>query len=598
MKLQNLLSVLALLLLAACGGGGNNGDGDNNGLNAPAPTLNIAVKQIQLSWLSVDGADHYRVLYNPDGASGFSIVSDADNITDTHLDIEIPVHKFDWLSAQYLVEACDAGNTACVSSNNLTVNPADSIAAIGYVKASNTGTLDRFGFALALSGDGSTMAVGAYGEDSGTSGINTTPDEGSNQSGAVYVFRNTAGSWAQEAYIKASNPGGNDYFGYSVALNNDGSVLAVGAYREDSSTTGINTAPDELAENSGAVYIFERNNNSWDEQAYIKHSNVSVSSEDDFFGFDVTLSDDGTVLAVGAYGEDSSYPGINPPTNEISSLSGAAFVFRQTAGVWAQEAMIKSSSPDVSDLFGKALTLSGDGKTLAVGAPREDSDTTGVNSTPNENIADAGAVYLFRYDSDWSQQAYIKPSNPWSTDYFGNAMALSSDGNTLAVAAYYDDSSTTGINSTPDLDAATSGAAYVFRYTTQWAEEAYIKPFYTEEAARFGYDIALSADGNTLAVGSESEDQNGSGINSIPTDLIYDSGSAYLFDFETASGWVQSAYIKSKLTREGDSFGAALALSDDGNILAVGAFGEDSSTTGIDSAPDDMASSAGAVYLY
>ena len=92
-------------------------------------------------------------------------------------------------------------------------------------------------------------------EDSSTTGINSTPNELASVSGAVYVFTRSGTTWTQQAYIKASNTGAIDSFGYSVAI--DGDTLAVGAMREDSSTTGINSAPDDLSEVSGAVYVFK-----------------------------------------------------------------------------------------------------------------------------------------------------------------------------------------------------------------------------------------------------------------------------------------------------------------------------------------------------
>ena len=105
-----------------------------------------------------------------------------------------------------------------------------------YIKASNTGSADRFGISLALSGD--TLAVGAYLEDSQATGVDG--DQSDNNlpgSGAVYVFTRSGATWSQQAYLKASNSGADDNFGYSVALSGD--TLAVGAYLEDSQATGI-----------------------------------------------------------------------------------------------------------------------------------------------------------------------------------------------------------------------------------------------------------------------------------------------------------------------------------------------------------------------
>jgi trimeric autotransporter adhesin len=123
-----------------------------------------------------------------------------------------------------------------------------------YLKASNTGAGDLFGTSVALSGD--TLAVGAFREDSGARGVGGDQDDNSaSDSGAVYVFRRSGTVWQQEAYIKASNTGADDYFGYSVALSGD--TLAVGAPYEDSAAQGVGgDQTDNTASDSGAVYIF------------------------------------------------------------------------------------------------------------------------------------------------------------------------------------------------------------------------------------------------------------------------------------------------------------------------------------------------------
>ena len=111
-----------------------------------------------------------------------------------------------------------------------------------YLKASNTGRGDLFGHSLGLSGDGSTLAVGATGEDSNARGIDGDQENNeARESGAVYVFtRNKEGEWKQQAYLKASNTGRGDLFGRSLGLSGDGSTLAVGADGEDSNAKGIN----------------------------------------------------------------------------------------------------------------------------------------------------------------------------------------------------------------------------------------------------------------------------------------------------------------------------------------------------------------------
>jgi hypothetical protein len=127
-----------------------------------------------------------------------------------------------------------------------------------YLKASNTDPADYFGASVALSADGSTLAVGAFIEDSAATGVDgTQSDNSAGWAGAVYVYTRSGTTWSQEAYVKASNTGADDHFGFSVALSGDGSTLAVGATGEDSTATGIGgDQTDNSANGAGAVYAY------------------------------------------------------------------------------------------------------------------------------------------------------------------------------------------------------------------------------------------------------------------------------------------------------------------------------------------------------
>ena len=169
-----------------------------------------------------------------------------------------------------------------------------------YLKASNTEDLDWFGWSLGLSGDGSTLAVGAIGEASNARGIDGDQENNeAERSGAVYVLtRNNEGQWEQQAYLKASNTEIGDWFGWSLGLSGDGSTLAVGADGEDSNARGINgNQGNNEARSSGAVYVFTKDKGGqWEQQAYLKASNTDIGN---FFSESLSLSDDGNTLAVG-----------------------------------------------------------------------------------------------------------------------------------------------------------------------------------------------------------------------------------------------------------------------------------------------------------
>jgi hypothetical protein len=186
-----------------------------------------------------------------------------------------------------------------------------------------------------------------------------------------------------------------DGFGHRVALSRDGSTLAVSTHREDSNATGIDgNQADNSAGDSGAVYVFARDGGGWNQQAYVKASNTGV---DDQFGWSMALSGDGSTLAVGTYLEDSSATGIDgSQADNSASNSGAAYVFERSGGAWRQQAYVKASNTGVGDEFGWSVALSADSATLAVGAPREDSNATGIDGNQADNSAtNSGAVYLY-----------------------------------------------------------------------------------------------------------------------------------------------------------------------------------------------------------
>ena len=337
---------------------------------------------------------------------------------------------------------------------------------------------------------------------------------------------------AQQAYLKPNAVGttqAGDTFGASVAVSGD--TVVVGAFKEDSSTTGVNSTPNESAADAGAVYVFVRSGSTWSQQAYLKASQVTAGDQ---FGYSVALS--GDTLVVGATFEDSNTTGVGSTPNESASAAGAAYVFVRSGTTWSQQAYLKASQVTLNDWFGYSVSVSGN--TVVVGSFFEDSSTTGVGSTPNESASGAGAAYVFvRSGTTWSQQAYLKASQVSVDDGFGYSASVSGD--TVVVGALYEDSSTTGVNSTPNESASAAGAAYVFvRSGTTWSQQAYLKASQVSASDTFGYALAVS--GDTLVVGAYQEDSSTTGVNSTPNESTSGAGAAYVFA-RSGTTWSQQA---------------------------------------------------------
>jgi hypothetical protein len=436
-----------------------------------------------------------------------------------------------------------------------------------FLKGPTTASWDLFGSSMAMSGDGSTLAVGAANQGSGR--------------GRVSVFVRAGGAWTQQALLLASNAEAGDGFG-RAALSADGNTLVVGAAGESSAATGVGgDQADNSAAESGAAYVFTRSGTSWVQTAYLKASNTGAH---DYFGSSVALSADGSTLAVAAVEEASGALGVGgKQADDSMPWAGAVYVFARTATSWTQQAYVKALAPSPDRYFGMSVALSANGATLAVGG------RTWVSS-PDPGAR--GIIYvLTRVGSSWAHQGSLQGSAPTRYRSDPTALALSADGNTLAFSEAMLGGSGQGLG---------PGFVYVFdRAGAAWTEQVRQTAFNATSDDAFGSSVALSADGTTLAVGATGEDSAAVGVwGAPPTYRATDSGAAYVYGREGAA-WRHLDYVKASNTGVGDEFGASVALSADGTTLAVGAWREASSATGVDGdQTDNSAPNSGAAYVF
>lgn len=324
-------------------------------------------------------------------------------------------------------------------------------------------------------------------------------------------------------------------------------MLAVGAKDEDGNAKEVNgNANNDDFSNAGAVYIYERAAGaSWssvpsDQVTYIKANNTG---DGDQFGWSVSLSGNGRVLAVGAYAEDGSGTKINPSNNDGLTLAGATYLYRRlesgNADHWEFTDYIKPSTKEANGRFGMSVSLDTEGHTLAVGAP-------GVGNSVSGASIGQGAVDLYRYDTNgnkWTFDQRIQAHNADENDFFGSVVSLSNNGQHLmassllysnGVASRAESSNATGINGNGNNNSAEkSGAVYSFAYredSKDWIQEAYIKASNTNAFDAFGAGLALSGDGKTLAVGAAGESNNAKELNGDQTDnSASNAGAVYLY---------------------------------------------------------------------
>lgn len=598
------LALACVLTLAGCGGGeaaSPTGSTDPGGPQeqspGPDPTVsdpslqapkNLALhydgSQLALSWEPQQEAATFQVLEDPDGPGPEPAVAIA-TTEEPSFSRTLTLLMRLKTEASYTVRACT--QAACSPPSDAVRPEPDSL--VTHLKKKRSLPGEDAGWAVALSADGSTLAMSVPAEATVLSGIVTdSPGDGEPAlelpTGAVVVFTRAPsnGKWRQQAIIKPLNPWANfsfddkqRLFGGSISLSADGSMLVVGSAGDSSAAAGINSSSSAGLDwtpskgESGAVHVFTRSGEAWSEQAYIKRAHPQTQ---DLFGASVAVSSDGRMLVVGA-----------PQTY---TYAGSVHLFhRDEAGGWMAGAELRASNTESGDRFGSALALSQDARTLAVSAPFEHGDATApMAGAPSDMDTgsmgwEVGAAYVFTLeDSSWRQQAYIKGSQLRNGDGFGSAIALSADGSTLAVGSSGDDGAGTG---EAGLDNA--GAAYVFRREENvWRETADLKAVAPQAQSGFGARLALSADGKLLAVGSQARQ----------VDSLH-AGAVFLYGRGEDERWSGEATVTPRRPKDAQRFGAGVALSGDGAVLAVGAPGD-----GEPGAQAPGGAGPGGVYVY
>ncbi|CCG54687.1 Protein of unknown function precursor [Flavobacterium indicum GPTSA100-9 = DSM 17447] len=364
---------------------------------------------------------------------------------------------------------------------------------------------DNCGRKHSFSSDGTVLAIGASLNDG----------NGSN-SGHVRVFKNISNTWIQ---IGSDIDGEaiDDYLGLSISLSSDGTVLAIGASLNDGNGS-----------NSGHVRVFKNISNTWIQIG----SDIDGEAAGDYFGSSVSLSANGTILAIGGHLNDGN-----------GSNSGHVRVYQNISNTWTQIGS-DIDGEAAGDWSGENVSLSSDGTILAIGASLNAGN--GINS---------GHVRIYQNISNTWTQIGSDIDGEAAGDFFGSSISLSSDGSILAIGAFQNDG-----------NGSNSGHVRVFKnISNTWIQ---IGSDIDGEAAgdRSGEDVSLSSNGTILAIGASLNDGNGS-----------NSGHVRIYQ-NISNTWTQ---IGSDINGEAsnDRSGISTSLSSNGTILAIGAFQNDGNGT-------------------
>ncbi len=296
---------------------------------------------------------------------------------------------------------------------------------------------DRSGYSVSLNYDGSVVAIGApYNEGGGL------------YTGHVRVFEFSDGTWKQKGQDIDGNIG--DQLGNAVSLNSDGTIVAIGG--SANSTNGLN---------AGTVKIYKFLENSWTQTG----DDINGDAASDLFGISVSISADGSIVAVGASQYNNNEKG------------GYVKIFKLIEGNWVQTGE-SITGDNAKDNFGLSVSLSSDGSIMAVGAPQ----TNSIDGT--------GYAKIFRYvDGSWAQMGSTLNGKA-TLDWFGYSVSINSGGNMVSVGSPMNEG---------DEQYTGSVTTYLF-FEEEWSPLA--DPIKGENySSNAGYSVSLSRDSSIVAFG-------------------------------------------------------------------------------------------------
>lgn len=320
------------------------------------------------------------------------------------------------------------------------------------------------------------------------------------------------------AQLDGNSP--NDNFGWSVAMDQSGKTIAVGAPLFDS--------------DFGQVRVYHEFGGVWTQLG----NDIDGTEIGQQFGFSLSLSADGKTLALG---------GLSGSPN---TLGGHARVYKLLGGQWVQQGATLLADAN-GDQFGFSLDLSGNGNRLVVGARNN-----------NGNGSEAGHVRVFELQNNAWVQLGDDLEGDMADDRLGTSVSINADGTIIAA-------------STPQNDAGGTNAGQVRVW--QWQTDNWVQLgsdiLGFGPAELFGSSIALSDDGLSFVAAAPGHD-HGNGFGSVRV---------YTFD---NSSWTQvgNDMRGSSIT---EAFGQAVGINGDGDRVAIGT-----------QSADDIATSSGRVDVF
>ena len=361
-------------------------------------------------------------------------------------------------------------------------------------------TLDESGFRSTMNTNGNIVAIGAYKNDGTASAA-----------GHVRVYIYSGHVWTQLGSDIDGDAVG-DFFGLSVALNGDGTIVAGGATDWDASG----------GDNNGLVRVYTYTGSQWTQLGL----DISGATDGDKLGMSVALNTDGTVVACGS------------TTGHSNKGYVRVYTYNTATQVWDLKGS-QINGQASSDAFGISVALSGDGDRIAIGA--------------NGHNGDKGTVQVYAYSVTWGQLGGDIDGEA-AGDTSGDSLAMNDDGTIVAIGATLNDGGGTD-----------SGHVRVWKFTTAtvtWTQKG-IDIDGENAGDFFGVSVALDSAGGTVVIGAN-------GYSS-------DTGYSQIWDY-VGSAWQQRGTTIAA-EAAADRSGQSVSINDDGFRVAIGAHTNDGGGT-------------------
>lgn len=303
-----------------------------------------------------------------------------------------------------------------------------------------------YGISVAFNGTGTVMAAGWAGTDS--------------NKGEVVIYDWSGTDWVKRAAsVTAADGVTGDYFGYSIALNYDGTVMAVGA-RGRGAITG-----------QGGVYIYDWTGSAWVQRGGVLEASDATTLAS--FGCNVSLDSTGTILVVAAVQWDGTF-----------ADQGGVYTFHWVTGAWVQQgAVLQEPTPSASGWYASSVAISSDGQVLAVG-----------NMSASPSLSYQGGVYVYDWVAgNWSLRgSLVTAPDAAANDYFGSSLALNGTGEVMVVGASLWEGAVTN-----------QGGVYILDWNgMSWSQRGgVVSAPSAQVSGNFGVSVAITSSGNMLAIG-------------------------------------------------------------------------------------------------